>query len=493
MRLKVKLMKWSAGIPVVTLLEKTADKIGVHSGDRISVNTENTSKGEMSAVVNTIGKYIRHDEALASSSLMKRFGLRAGQTIEINLAELSKSLFIIKKKLAGSALNFKEINQIIKDIVGNDLSEAEIALFISAMSSKGMTEKETIFLIKAILNNGEKLKFREKLVVDKHSIGGIPGNRTTPIVIAICTSLGLIMPKTSSRAITSAAGTADTIETLAKVDFSMKQLKKIVDKTGGCLVWGGGLGMVPADSKIIRIEKKLNIDPEAQLLASIISKKLAVGSKYILIDIPYGKTAKVNYLKAKKLRRKFISLANKLGLHIQVVLTRAKEPIGNGIGPALEMMDVLDVLDPNKSGPADLSEKSIYLSGKILEMTGKAKKGEGINIAAETLSSGKAFDKFKEIIKAQEGKIVQLEFGKFKKNILSKRTGKVRLMDNKKINALARNAGCPVDKMAGVYLHVHLGDRVKKGDKLATVYAESKSRLNMAIKFYRDFDGIKVR
>ncbi len=493
MKLKAKITEWSTGIPAAVMLKKTADKIGIHSGDRISISPINDYSKEMSAVVNTIDRYVSKDEIGVSKSLKERLNIKSGQMVEIHLAEVSGSLRLIKRKLIGGRLNSLEINQIILDIVGNDLSEAEIALFVSAMYSKGMTEDETVFLVKAILKNGEVLKFNKKIIVDKHCIGGIPGNRTTPIVVAICASLGLTMPKTSSRAITSAAGTSDTVETIARVDFSMKELKKIVDKTGGCLVWGGGLGMVPADSKIIKIEKKLKLDPEAQLLASIISKKLAAGSNHVLIDIPYGNTAKLGYLKAKKLRKKFLVIASRFGLKMQVVLTHAKEPIGNGIGPALEMIDVISVLDPKKSGPSDLSEKSLYLAGEILELAGEAKKGGGFCLAAEALNSGKAYEKFKEIIKAQSGKIVELELGKFKKNILASRNGKIKFIDNKKINSLARSAGCPVDKFAGVYLYVHLGDRVKKGDKLMTVYAESKSRLNMAIKFYRDFDGIKIK
>ena len=259
------------------------------------------------------------------------------------------------------------------------------------------------------------------------------------------------------------------------------------------MIWGGSLGLVPADARIIHVEKLLKIDPEAQLLASIISKKLAAGSKYVLIDIPYGKNAKVNYLKAKKLRKKFLAISYRFGLEMRVVLTKANEPIGDGVGPVLEMIDVLDVLNPKKSGPADLGEKSVFLAGEILEMTKRVKKGEGKILAFEALNSGKAYLKFKEIIKAQGGKCLDLVPASLKKNILASRTGRVRLMDNKKINSLARAAGCPVDKFAGVYLHVHSGDKVKKGDKLMTVHAESKSRLNMAIKYYRDFGGIKVK
>jgi len=157
----------------------------------------------------------------------------------------------IKEKLDKKPLSEDKIKKITKDIVNNSLSEAEIALFISAMYGNGMNFQETIYLIKSILNSGERISLKNKFVVDKHSIGGIPGNRTTPIVVSICASQGLIFPKTSSRAITSAAGTADVLETLTKVEFSAKELKKIISKAGACMVWGGALEMVPADSKII--------------------------------------------------------------------------------------------------------------------------------------------------------------------------------------------------------------------------------------------------
>jgi len=249
--------------------------------------------------------------------------------------------------------------EIIEDVVDNSLSGPEIALFISAMYSNGMSIKETAYLIESILKTGNIMKFRNKYVVDKHCIGGIPGNRTTPIVVAICTAAGLLMPKNSSRAITSAAGTADVIETIAQIEFSMPELKRIVKKTNGCMVWGGALGIVPADSKIIQIEKSLKLDPEAQLLASIMSKKLASDSNYILIDIPYGKTAKVDKRKANHLKKKFEALGELFHKKLIVVLTKGKEPIGNGIGPELEMGDLMKVLNQKDIRPLDLENKSV--------------------------------------------------------------------------------------------------------------------------------------
>ena len=345
-----------------------------------------------------------------------------------------------------------------------------------------MNFKETIFLIKAILETVNQLNFDSKFVVDKHSIGGIPGNRTTPIVVSICAAAGLIIPKSSSRAITSASGTADVIETIAKVEFSLEEVKKIVKKTNACLVWGGGFGIVPADSKIIRIEKQLGIDPETQLLASIMSKKIASGAKYILIDIPYWKTAKVSKRKAMRLKNKFEKLGKYFKKKLKVVLTKGEQPIGQGIGPFLEIHDVISVLKQDCNCPKDLEEKSIFLAGEILKMTKQGNK----ETAKEILKSGKAFKKFNEIIIAQHGKIPgKIPEAKFKKPIFSEKSGVVKEIDNKKINNLARTSGAPVDKFAGLKIKFKLKDKIKKGDEILTIYAESASRLKQAINFYK--------
>jgi len=483
MELKIKFLKWSAGLPVAMLNEKTASKLSIHAKDRVSVKTLSKNPKEISTIVDIVKGLIKENEIAVSSELKKRLGLRAGQKVNVALALTPKSMSFIKKKLNKKSLSEKEIDEIIKDIVDNSLSESEIALFVSAMYNHGMDMKEVVYLIKAILKTGDMLILKNKFVVDKHSIGGIPGNRTTPIVVSICASAGLTMPKNSSRAITSAAGTADVIETIAKVEFSMPELKKIVKKTNACIIWGGALGIVPADSKIIQVEKILKIDPEAQLLASIMSKKLAMGSKYILIDIPYGKTAKVNKEKALKLKKKFEYLGKYFKRKLKCVLTDGSQPMGNGVGPALELLDVIQVLDQKQKGPMDLEKKSLLLAGELLEMTGKAKKGGGIKLAEKILYSGKAFEKFKQIIKAQDGKIKKLKLAKFKKDIFSKKSGKISEINNKKINSLARVAGCPIDKFSGLKIYVSVNDKIKKTNKILTIYSESKSRLNQAVKF----------
>jgi AMP phosphorylase len=491
MELKVKILNWSAGSPVAMLSENTAKEIGVRIKDRVSIET---SSKEIITIVDIVGKLIKEKEIAVSSEIKKILNLKKGQKVDVNLAEPPKSLEFIKKKLNKKTLSKEEIEDIIEDIVNNSLSEAEIALFVSSMYQYGMKMEETISLIKSIIKTGNVIKLRNKLIVDKHSIGGVAG-RTTPIIVSICASAGLIMPKNSSRAITSPSGTADSMETIAKVDFKINEIIKIVNKTKGCVVWGGSLGMVPADTKIINVEKMLHLDPEAQLLASIMSKKIAAGSNYIVIHIPYGKSAKVDKKKAVRLRKKFYKLGKYFNKEIKCILTKSKGPLGNGIGPALEIIDVIRVLDQNKKGPSLLEERSLVLAGELLEMTKKANKGEGRKLAEKILHSGKAFNKFKEIVRAQGGNtnFDNIKLGKFKRDIYANKSGKIIDIDNKEINSLAIIAGCPTDKSAGIYLYSLRGSYIKKGEKLLTIYSESRSRIRQAEKFYKNKGIIKIK
>jgi putative thymidine phosphorylase len=493
MKLKIKFLKWSAGFPIAMLNEKTAEKFGVYSKDRIIIKSLLGKKKKISTTIDLVKDLIKENEIAVSCELKEILKLKNGQEVLIEFSNPPKSIFYIRNKLNGKTLIKEEIFEITRDIVNNSLSEVEIALFISAMYKEGMNMEETINLIKAILKYGNKLSPKGKYIVDKHCIGGIAGNKTTPIVVSICSSAGLIFPKTSSRAITSEAGTVDFMETITKVDFNLKELNKILNKTGAFIIWGGGLNMVPADSKILRIEKILRIDPESQLLVSIMAKKIAVGSKYILIDIPYGKNAKVSKKKAIKLKKKFEYIAEYFNKKIKVILTKGNCPIGNGIGPILEFKDIINILDPKKIGPKDLEEKSLILAGHLFEMTGKTKKGNGIKKAREILYSGKAFKKFKEIVEAQGGSLEYKEKNVFKKNIYSEKKGKIKEILNKKIINLARISGCPFYKFSGVYLYFKKGNFVKKGDKILTIYSESKNHLKNAIKFYNLEKPIKIK
>jgi putative thymidine phosphorylase len=415
LKLKVKPLTWSAGRPVAIIHKRLAEHMSLHLNDRIFI-----VKGsrKIICVLDLSESMVTQEEIAVSSEVIDHLRLRKKDRVAIKMTSKPRSLHYIHKKISGKELERKEILEIIRDIVNNALTQAEVAYFVSAVYNKGMSDKETKSLIQAIAESGTKLKFKKRIVADKHSIGGVAGNRTTPIVVSICSSTGLLIPKTSSRAITSAAGTADVVECLAPVEFNKKQIMKIIKKTNACMVWGGSLGLAPADDKLIQVEKLLNIDPEPQLIASILAKKISVSATHVLIDIPCGKSAKVSKKKAKHLALKFKKFGNDFGLKIKCILTDGSSPIGNGIGPNLEIKDILKVLRQEEKRPLDLEKKSVRLAGEILELTGKSKKGKGIKKAKEFLSSGEAFTKFKQIIESQGGRIKPLAVSKFEKDII---------------------------------------------------------------------------
>ena len=492
MKLKVKNLHWLAGRPVAILNDITAKKMNIFANDRVAI----TNSKKVYAIVDIFPKIIKKNQIGLSKELTNILKLKNKSSVKVSTSELSDATFLIKKKMQGKKLTKEEICYIISEIVHNNLTEAEIAYFTAAEKLNGMSVKEIVNLTKAMVKTGIKLNFSGKYIADKHCIGGIAGNRTTPIVIAICAAAGLILPKTSSRAITSASGTADVIETISKVELSINELKSTVQKTGACLAWGGSLGLAPSDDKIIRVERLLNLDVEPQLIASIISKKISAGSKYIIIDIPYGVGSKIATLeRAKKLGGKFKQISKKFRLKLKVVYTKGSEPIGNGFGPTLEMLDILSVLKNSPTLPNDLKEKSLFLSSELMKLC-KIKNAR--KKAEENLSSGKAYKKFREIINTQNGKkdfdkkVELLTLAKFKKIIKAKCNGRITEISNEGINSLCRILGTPETISSGVYLHKHVG-KIKKAEPVLTLYTESKTKMKEALKFLKKFRPIKFK
>jgi len=493
MELKVKNFNWLAGRPVVILNEEAAKNLNTHVNQHLALSADSK---KFYAVVDIFPKLVKNNEIGLSNEISSILRIKNNSYVEVSSSELRPAGKLIKKKIEGKRLSRKELDLIISEVVHNKLTEPEIAYFVAAEKLKGMSLNEIIYLTKAMIKNGTQLKFKNKIIADKHCIGGIAGNRTSPLVVAICAAAGLILPKTSSRAITSASGTADVVETISKVEFSPKQLMKIIHKTNASLAWGGSLGLAPSDDKIIQVERLLNLDIEPQLLASIISKKIASGSNHVLIDIPYGKSAKVSTKhKAKKLGRKFKQLAKHFKIKIKIVYTDGRQPIGNGIGPVLEMLDTIAVLQNKPQAPKDLKQKSIFLSVKLMKLC-KIKNPK--KKAYEILESGQAYEKFKEIINTQnnskdfEKRIAKLNPAKFKKTIKAKKSGKIKQIDNKKINSLCRVLGTPESKPSGVYIHNHVG-KIKKSQPIITLYSESKSKLQDALKFYKESNPIIIK
>ena len=482
MFLKIKTLDIEAtDYPLVLMHKDDAKFLGVRRLGRVNIKLGDK---EFVAVVDLTEKLVTKGEVGLYEYLCNKFDTKCGLNAEVTLASPPDSVHFIKKKLDGNTLAKDEINNIIEDTVENRLSDIELSAFVSAVYTRGLSNEEVINLINSMVNTGQTLNIKRKPIFDKHCIGGVPGNRTTMVVVPILGAAGLTIPKTSSRAISSAAGTTDTMEVLCDVSFHKNEIERIVDKIGCCIVWGGGVDLAIADDKLIKIRNPLGLDPESLLLASILAKKKASGSEKVVIDIPVGKNAKIKDANfARKLARNFITLGERLEMEIKCMITYGEKPIGKGIGPSLEAIDVLKVLSGN--GPYDLKEKSCEIAGLLFEMGGKAPRGRGKEIAEQMIDSGKALSKFRDIINEQGGnpkvKVEDLPIGAYTHTVKSEIEGRIDFMDTRMINMIARACGAPDDKGAGIFFHVEKGERVKKGQDLFTLYADKEIKITNAL------------
>jgi AMP phosphorylase len=487
-KLKAGIIDIDAGRPIVLLHELDAQRMSIHMGDRVVVCKDKKNSCERVAIVDVSDTMVREGQVGIFNDLAAPMKLRPNSKVILSPRPKPESVGLIRKKIEGQELTEYALNRIVSDIVADKLSDIELTSFVTASAIHGFTKRETVALTNSMVDTGDKLDF-EGTVVDKHCIGGVPGNRTTMVVVPILAQLGLKVPKTSSRAITSPSGTADTMEVLANVSYGAKDIKRFVNTAGACIVWGGAVNLAPADDKIIRIEYPLSIDAEGQVLASIMSKKKSVGSDYVILDIPYGKGSKVeDKKKAMKLGKKFIWLGKEVGMKIHVVYTDGTQPIGRGVGPVLEAKDVLMTL--RGDGSKDLAKKSVMMAGELMNFCGVSSKNKALSEARECLESGDAETKLREIIGMQNGdpgvKPEDLSPGRFKKEIKADSSGKVKSIDNLIIAQVARLSGAPKDPGAGIWLEKKVGDRVEAGERLFTLYAENKTKLNFALKVSKE-------
>ena len=411
------------------------------------------------------------DELGLGEQAFRRLGLPEGTLVRIAQAAPPVSLESIRAKITGTTLSKAQIKAIIEDITAHRYSPMEIAAYLIS-SASFMTTSEMLSLTEAMAEVGNRLEWNAPIIVDKHCIGGIPGNRTSMIVVPIVAAHGLPVPKTSSRAITSPAGTADTMEVLAKVNLSTTQMRSIVEREKGCLVWGGHVNLSPADDILISVERPLRIDAPEQMVASIISKKIAAGSTHLLIDIPVGPTAKVrDHMDAVRLRKMFEYIGDKMGLLIDVIFTDGNQPIGRGIGPVLEARDVMSVLNNEAGAPEDLRERALLLAGRMLDFDPGLRGGAGHARARELLESGQALAAMERIIAAQGPSEQSYALGELRQEVLAPRDGVVSAIDCYRIGRIARLAGAPMDKGAGIDLLKKVGDAVSEGEPIYRIYA----------------------
>ncbi len=473
--LKVKILEVEAGRPIVIMNEKEASERSIFLNDRIRISD---GEKETIAIVD-FSKKMPKNEITLFEETRRALDINEGEKVTIDPVVKPDSIGYIRKKIHGGPLSGSEIHEIIRDTVNLLLTDAELSAFNIAIAMSDFSLKEAENLTKSMINTGETIDIEN--AVDKHCIGGIPGNRTTPLIVPIIAAAGYKIPKTSSRAISSPAGTADAVEVLANVEYSASEIKKIVDSVNGCMTLGGSVNLAPADDEFIRVRKSLSLDPLELVLSSVMAKKKAVGSDTVLIDIPVGKEAKTETEgEAGKVANSFEKLGERLDMDVVTFISDGSKPVGDGIGPALEAKDVLKILESGgRAGPQDLKKKVLKMSDILLNEVGHEESAE------EILESGRAYEKMKEILEAQGGRIFSSEeigFSRHKKTIKSNKEGKIKNIHNFPVNEIAKTAGCPKAKKAGIYFHKKFGESVSKDEKLFTIYSENESRLKRATK-----------
>ena len=447
------------------------------------VRVSNGHRSIIATLYHVTSDILHHNEAGLSEAAWRRLALDSGGNVRVSHPAPLESLSMVRGKVYGRRLDAGSLAAIVGDVAAGRYSDIDLASFITACSARPLDRDEAIGLTRAMVEVGDRLSWNTHPVVDKHSVGGLPGNRTTPIVVSIVTACGLTMPKTSSRAITSPAGTADTMETLAPVDLDLKTMRRVVEQEGGCIAWGGAVRLSPADDILITVERALDLDSEGQLIASVLSKKIAAGSSHVVLDVPVGPTAKVRSTEdARSIAQGLVEVAQAFGLKAKPVFTDGTQPVGRGIGPALEARDVLAVLGNAPDAPDNLRERAVRLAGTLLELAGKAPENAGLAMAERVLASGQASAKFERICAAQGGRRTP-PTSSHRHTIAAHNAGRVVAVDNRRLARVAKLAGAPDAKAAGVEVHVSLGEEIERGHPLYTVHAEAPGELGYALEY----------
>ncbi len=474
----------------VVLNHDDAEELGIHPQDRVQVSANGHS---VVCIVDTTATVVQAGEAGIFPDVARALEVDGDADVHLRPAERPKSVEYIRRKMDGGRLEPVEIQTLVEDMVRGALSDVELASFVTSVQIHDMDIEETAALTRSMVKTGEVIEFEDQLVFDKHSIGGVPGNKITLLVVPIVAAAGLKIPKTSSRAITGAAGTSDVVELFCNVHLSADEIRDMTNQAGGVMAWGGAVNLAPADDIIIRVEHPLSLDPRSLLLASVMAKKAAVSADHLVIDIPMGEGAKIATMdEAKVLARDFIALGERLGMEVECAITYGGQPVGKTVGPALEANEALRALK-NEGAPESFVKKSTAVAGILLEMGGLARRGKGQALAQEILDDGRAYDAFCDIVQAQGGpEPHEHPVGEHTWDLMAPRSGYVSRVDNRALVQLCRALGAPRVKGAGVVLPKKRGDKVDEGESILTLHAESEYQLQHARKLASNLTPVEV-
>lgn len=407
---------------------------------------------------------------------------------------------LIQKKKNGETLTKEEIDFMITDYVAGKIPDYQMSAMLMAIYFNGMENEELAAFTLAMRDSGDLVDLSpiEGIKVDKHSTGGV-GDKTTLIVGPIVAACGVPVAKMSGRGLGFTGGTLDKLESISgfRIDLSAEEFFETVKKTGISVIGQTG-NLAPADKLLYALrDVTATVDSIPLIAASVMSKKLAAGSDKIVLDVTTGSGAFMkNTRDAKKLAKHMVAIGNHVGKETVAILTGMEEPLGFAIGNNMEVKEAIEVL--KGGGPEDVKEVSVAIAGMMLSLgLENVSHSQGKRMAKKALSSGQAFEKFKEMVQAQGGDIRYVEHPEFferdafEGEVLAAEDGFLSGMDTEKIGVAAGLLGAGretkdsvIDMSAGIYLEKKIGDTVKKGEPIAICYAGTKEKLNRGMAMF---------
>ncbi|MFV0626017.1 MAG: thymidine phosphorylase [Alphaproteobacteria bacterium] len=436
-------------------------------------------------------KLVKPNELALNSEAFQQINLPEGANVSITIASNPPSLSSIKRKVTGNIISSGEYKAIIDDIASRRYSNMDISSFLVA-SGAFMSAPEVLSLTEAMVGDKIIKWDNENIVVDHHSLGGVPGNKTDLIITPIVAAYGLPIPKTASRSLTSCAGVADTMSVLCNVDIDETLLKTLIKENRGAVVSYSNLHISEVTRIISSVERQIGITSLEHIATSILSIKIAAGVTHLVLDIPVGPKARVrNTNEAMRLRKLIEYVGDMLNIHIDVVITDGSEPIGNGIGAVLEARDVMKVLRNKEDAPEDLREKSLFLAGRVLEFDPKLRGGQGYQVAKEILMSGRALEAMNKIIYAQ-GKASQPQLGNLTRDVVAQTSGVIEAIDISRMNKIGIWAGAGKYHGAGLDLIKKIGDYVEKGEPLYRIHSVNSTDFAFANSVIDGYTGYEI-
>ncbi len=483
MRLTVRYHDIISSIPTVLLHETDCHELGVEDGDRVRVK----GRDEQTFLVTMSDTLVDVGDIMVNDAVLNEICVSDGECVDVNVDPAPASVRSIRRKMDGLKLDDGEIHAIVDDTMEGRLSAVEVSAWLTSLHIHGMDMDEIASYTRAMSVSGGRLDFGDRFILDFHSFGGIAGNKITPIVVSIVAAAGHSIPKLSSRAISSACGTADFVETFCDIDQDDDDILRITNELGGTFSWTGSTDLGPAGDVFIKSQRPLGIDPRPQLLASIMGKKLAAGAKAMLMDIPTGPETKVKTREeAESYTRDLEELGRRIGIEVECAITPALEPLGVAVGPVLEARECMRVLE-RESGSEDVADKACLCAGILLRMAGDP---DGQTTARHILDSGMAHAKFLEIATAQGGdsdiRSTDMIPGLLSAEVRAESSGMVRSISNKAVIVVAKSAGAPGHSGSGLILHRKCGMAVSEGDVLMTIYADRVDKLDDAVERVKD-------